>query len=74
MVCRECIIGILMASYISAAHADHFKDATEAAYCVVTVCRSEACEVRYRFDVPYESVGHVRRLAYIAAYENFLCC
>ena len=32
MVCRNCIIGLLMASYISSAQADDFKDATAAAY------------------------------------------
>ena len=37
------------------------------ALAVVTIRRSEACKVRHRFNIPYEHVGHVRRLAYIAA-------
>jgi len=34
---------------------------------VVSIRRSEACEVRHRFNVPREHVWHVRRLTYIAA-------
>ena len=36
-------------------------------FAVVTFRRSEAREVRHRFNVPYEHVWHVRRLMYIAA-------
>jgi hypothetical protein len=43
------------------------------ALAVVTIRRSEACEVGHRFNVPYEHVWHVKRLAYIAAYIDSLC-
>ena len=33
---------------------------------VVTIRRSEACEIRHRFNIPYDHVGHVRRLAFTA--------
>jgi hypothetical protein len=37
------------------------------ALAVVTISRSEACEVRHRFNIPYEYVRHVRRLVQLAA-------
>ena len=39
-------------------------------FAFVTIRRSEACEVGYCFNVPYEHVWHVRRLANIAAQED----
>jgi hypothetical protein len=36
-------------------------------FAIVTIRRSEACKVGHRFNIPYEHVWHVRRLAYIAA-------
>ena len=42
-------------------------------FAFVTIRRNEAYEVRHRFNVPYEHVWHVRRLAYIAAYTDSLC-
>ena len=37
---------------------------------LVTIRRSETL-VRNRLNIPYDHVGHVRRLAYTAAYEDF---
>jgi hypothetical protein len=36
-------------------------------FSVVTIRRSETCEVRNRLNMPYDHVGHVRRLAFTAA-------
>jgi hypothetical protein len=42
-------------------------------FAIVTIRRSKACEVRHRFNIPYESVRHVRRSPHIAAeQEDFL--
>jgi hypothetical protein len=38
----------------------------------VTISRSEACEVRHRFNIPYEYVRHVMRLVQLAA-QKILC-
>jgi hypothetical protein len=37
------------------------------ALAVVTISRSDACEVMRRFNIPYEYVRHVRRLVQFAA-------
>jgi hypothetical protein len=42
-------------------------------FAFVTIRRNEAYEVKHRFNVPYEHVWHVMRLAYIAAYTDSLC-
>ena len=36
-------------------------------FSVVTIRRSETYEVRNRLNIPYDHVGHVRRLAFTAA-------
>jgi hypothetical protein len=39
---------------------------------IVTIRRSETCEVRNRLNIPYDHVGMSGALAYTAAYEDFL--
>jgi hypothetical protein len=38
-----------------------------------TICRSKVAKIGNRFNIPYEDVGHVIRLACIAAYKDSLC-
>jgi hypothetical protein len=54
-MCRECIIGILIASYISSVHADDLEDATAAAYCV-GVYQSDIEGLRARFKADSREV------------------
>ena len=49
----------------------HFGANFVIAFAVVTIRRSEACEVRHRFNVPYEHVWHVMRLACVADMKIF---
>jgi hypothetical protein len=40
---------------------------------IKTICRSKSAKIGNRFNIPYEDVGHVIRLACIAEYKDSLC-